>query len=85
MDALNELGALLGTPSEGTMLLGLMVAVGAAVGFLIYGVSIIVSGATDPVRRRLVAATAAGSAARPPQRLDLTRYIEPVAKYVLPK
>lgn len=85
MDALNELSALLGTPSEGTTLLGLMVAVGAAVGFLIYGVSIIVFGATDPVRRRLVAATAAGSPARPPQRLDFTRYIEPIANYVLPK
>ncbi len=66
-----------------------VIVVGLAVCLLAFGVSAIVSNATDPVRRRVAAATAAGAGAssQPSDRqlpFDLQKWIKPVAKYVLP-
>lgn len=58
-------------------------AIGLAVGLLVVGISTIVSSATDPVRRRVAAATSA-PAATAGLSFDLTRFVTPVAKYVLP-
>ena len=62
----------------------IIVVLGTAACLLVYGISTLVSGSTDPVRKRLVAATAVESApTRTP--LDLGKLVEPVARYVLPQ
>jgi tight adherence protein C len=63
--------------------------VGFAVCLLAFGISAIVSNATDPVRRRVVAATSAHAAKAGESNerklpFDLQKLIKPVAKYVLP-
>lgn len=80
MDALNSL---LGF--GGTSALWVIVAIGVAVALFAYGTAAIVAGATDPVRRRVAATAAGAGGAATPRGLDLSRYVEPVAQYVLPK
>jgi tight adherence protein C len=64
----------------------LLITVGLAVCLLAYGVSLLVSGATDPVRRRLAEVTASGQpVGRAPSTLDLGWLVNPLAKYVVPK
>lgn len=65
-------------------ILVLIVAVGGAVFLFAYGISMLVAGATDPVRRRLAEVTPAANAnaARP---LDLSWFVDPLAKYIVPK
>jgi tight adherence protein C len=69
-----------------TTLIIFVVAIGLAVAMLVIGVSTLVSGATDPVRRRVAAATAApdAAAASTGWSFDLSGLVNPVAKYVLP-
>ena len=64
----------------------LILVIGLAVGLASFGLSSIISSATDPVRQRVAAATAAESAGGQTGgwNLDVSRYIKPVAKYVLP-
>jgi tight adherence protein C len=64
----------------------LILVIGLAVGLASFGLSSIISSATDPVRQRVAAATAAESAGGQASgwNLDVSRYIKPVAKYVLP-
>jgi len=84
MEILNALSTMIGTDVETTTVLAFVAAIGVAVGLLAYGVSLLVAGAADPVRRRLAQATAlegVGDAERP---VDLTRFIDPVSKYVVP-
>lgn len=57
--------------------------IGLAVGLLSVGVSTILSSATDPVRRRVAAATAPQSAPAGAG-FDFGRLVDPVARYVLP-
>jgi tight adherence protein C len=62
-----------------------VVAIGIAVSLLMVGVSTLISGATDPVRRRVAAATAPETRVSPGGwSFDLSRLVNPVAKYVLP-
>jgi len=71
---------------DATLIMVVLV-VGLAVVLLTIGISSIVSTATDPVRRRVAAATGAAAdeaTASPRRDFDLGRYIKPVAKYVLP-
>ena len=68
-----------------TTLLGLVFVIGLAVVLLTIGVSTIVSSATDPVRRRVAAATGANDPSVPAGwSFDFGRLVNPVAKYVLP-
>jgi tight adherence protein C len=62
-----------------------LVAVGGAVCLFAYGLSALVSGATDPVRRRLSEVTAATPQAVTPRALDLGWFVDPLAKYLVPK
>jgi tight adherence protein C len=79
MDALNALLA-----NDATLLF--IGVIGIATCLLAYGISILVSGATDPVRRRLAEATISNTAPTKPSRsFDFTRIVDPVAKYILPK
>jgi tight adherence protein C len=57
--------------------------IGLAVALLAVGVSTILSNATDPVRRRVAAATASTNTSTG-MTFDLGRFVDPVAKYVLP-
>jgi tight adherence protein C len=61
--------------------------IGVAACLLVYGVSILVSGATDPVRRRLAEAGpgTARDARSKPRAYDFTRFVDPLAKYIVPK
>jgi tight adherence protein C len=64
-----------------------VLAIGLAAVLMTVGISTIVSGATDPMRRRVAAATggrAAKAGAVPGRELDLGRFIKPIAKYVMP-
>lgn len=82
---MNSVNSLLGTDAGLPITLVFISLIGIAACLLAYGVSMLVSGATDPVRRRLAEATGKESgttAARPS--VDLTRFVEPLAKYVLP-
>jgi len=81
MDAINSW---FGTDG-GTSLLWLIAAIGAAVCFFAYGVSLLVAGATDPMRRRLAEVTAAAQASQQARNLDLSWLVGPLAKYVMPK
>src|SRR5512138_525364 len=74
--------------SGGMGALVLLVTVGAAACLFAYGLSLLIGGATDPVRRRLaslVAASPAQKGEKPQQALDLGWFVKPLAKYVLPK
>jgi len=82
MDVLNSL---FGAGGDTTTTLIFVIVIGAAVCLLAYGVSILISGATDPVRRRLAEATATQGASPAHRPLDFTRFVDPVAKYILPK
>jgi tight adherence protein C len=57
--------------------------IGAAVALLAVGISVMISSATDPVRRRVTAVTAPTQASVGSS-LDLSRVVDPVSKYVLP-
>lgn len=68
-----------------TTTLVFVVAVALAAVMLTFGISALVSSATDPVRRRVAAQTGGKESSAPASRpLDLERFIRPVAKYVLP-
>ena len=62
-----------------------LLAVGGAVCLFAYGVSTLVSGATDPVRRRLSEVVATTTQAHAPRPLDLGWFVTPLAKYLVPK
>jgi len=65
--------------------IALILIIGLAVGLASFGLSSIIAAATDPVRQRVAAATATDTSAAPVGwNLDVSRYISPVAKYVLP-
>jgi len=68
-----------------TTLILFVLAIGLAVSLLMIGVSTLISGATDPVRRRVAAATT-GEADGPAAgwSFDISNLVNPVAKYVLP-
>jgi tight adherence protein C len=74
-----------GTNASALDLLALAAAVGGAVCLLAYGVSLLVAGATDPVRRRLADVTAAADQSRATRGLDLSWFVDPLAKYLVPK
>ena len=81
MDAITAwLGTVVSSPAFFVLLV-----VGAAVCLFAYGVSALVSGATDPVRRRLSEVTTAARPAGVPQALDLGWFVNPLAKYLVPK
>jgi tight adherence protein C len=72
--------------ASGSDVVWLLITVGIAVCLFAYGLSMLVSGATDPVRRRLAEVTASGQPGnRPPSTLDLGWLVKPLAKYVVPK
>jgi tight adherence protein C len=81
MDAIaSSLGLEAGSP-----ILWLVLALGAAACLFAYGISLLVAGATHPVRRRLAevaASTESQGQARP---FDLGWLVGPVAKYVMPE
>jgi len=67
----------------GADLVWLLLAIGGAVCLFAYGLSLLVAGATDPVRRRVAEVTLAqGGAARA---LDLGWFVGPLAGVVMPK
>jgi len=82
MEAINSW---LGITASGPGFLVLVLAVGAAVYFFAYGVSLLVAGATDPVRRRLAEVTASSQESRGSRTFDLGWLVSPLAKYVVPK
>ena len=59
--------------------------VGGAVCLFAYGVSTLVAGATDPVRRRLSEVAAPGPQSSPSRAIDLSWFVNPLAKYLVPK
>lgn len=63
----------------------LLVAVGAAVCLFAYGVSMLLAGARDPVRRRLAEVTASSGQNLETRTFDLGWFVGPLAKYVVPK
>lgn len=63
----------------------LVAVIGAAAGLLAYGVSMLVADATNPVRRRLASTTEMRQLTASRRSFDLARFVDPVAKYVLPK
>jgi tight adherence protein C len=63
----------------------LLISVGAAACLFAYGLSILVAGATDPVRKRLAAVTAPVRKEEKQQALDLSWFVNPLAKYLVPK
>jgi tight adherence protein C len=71
--------------SGGMGALVLLLSVGAAACLFAYGISLLVAGATDPVRRRLAAVTAPVRKEEKPQALDLSWFVNPLAKYLVPK
>jgi tight adherence protein C len=80
---MEQINAWLGT--GGFDVVWLLIAVGLAVCLFAYGVSLLVSGATDPVRRRLAEVTASGQGGPATSSLDLGWLVNPLAKYVVPK
>jgi tight adherence protein C len=83
---MEQINAWLGTDANGSDLLWLLLAVGLAVCLFAYGVSLLVSGATDPVRRRLAEVTASTpQGGRPAGAFDLGWFVNPLASYVMPK
>jgi tight adherence protein C len=82
MEAINSW---LGTDVGGSGLLWLVLAVGAAVCLFAYGISMLVSNATDPVRRRLAEVTTPAAGGRESRPLDLNWLVGPLASYVMPK
>lgn len=82
MEAVNSW---LSTNAVGPGLLVLLLAIGAAVYLFAYGVSLLVAGATDPVRRRLAEVTASSQQSRASRTFDLGWFVGPLAKYVVPK
>ena len=62
-----------------------LVAVGAAVCLFAYGISLLVSGATDPLRRRLSEVAAPAQQGPGSRTLDLGWFVNPLAKYLVPK
>ena len=82
MEAVNSW---LATNAVGPGLLVLLLAIGAAVYLFAYGISLLVAGATDPVRRRLAEVTASSQQSRASRTFDLGWFVGPLAKYVVPK
>ena len=80
MDAVS---AWFGSGGIGTVVL--LLSVGAAACLFAYGLSLLVSGATDPVRRRLAAVAAPARKEDKQRPLDLGWFVKPLAKYVVPK
>jgi tight adherence protein C len=80
---MEQLTSWLGTGTGGTDLVWLLLAIGGAVCLFAYGVSLLVAGATDPVRRRVAEVTSPlpGDA----RALDLGWLVSPLAKFVMPK
>jgi tight adherence protein C len=68
-----------------TMTVLFITAIGAAACLLVYGVSMLIASATDPVRRRVVAATNPTTASSSVLSFDFARFVDPIAKYVLPQ
>jgi tight adherence protein C len=62
-----------------------LVTVGGAVCLFAYGVSALLAGATDPVRRRLSEVAAGAPQAGTSRALDLGWFVDPLAKYLVPK
>ena len=62
-----------------------MLAVGGAVCLFAYGIAILVSNATDPVRRRVTAVAAPVRQEANGRPLDLAWFVKPLAKYLVPK
>ena len=81
MDVVNSW---LGTTGGLSGVLALLFAVGSAVCLFAYGVSLLVANATDPVRRRL-ADVAPTRPDRGAAALDLSWFVNPLAKYLVPK
>ena len=67
----------------GADLVWLLLAIGGAVCLFAYGISLLVAGATDPVRRRVAEVTLAQGGA--PRALDLGWLVAPLAGAVMPK
>jgi len=67
-----------------TTLILFILVTGLAVTLLMIGVTTLISGATDPVRRRVAAATAAESRPSAAWNFDISNLVNPIAKYVLP-
>jgi tight adherence protein C len=70
---------------SGSPFLWLVLAVGAAVCLFAYGISLLISGATNPIRRRLAEVAAPAQSQGETRSLDLGWLVGPVAKYVMPK
>lgn len=66
-----------------TTIIAIAIVIGLAVALLVVGLSTIFSSATDPVRRRVAAATASGTASQGAN-FDLGKVVDPVSKYVMP-
>ena len=62
-----------------------LVTAGGAVCLFAFGVSTLIAGATDPVRRRLSEVAAAGPQSTASRALDLGWFVNPLAKYLVPK
>jgi tight adherence protein C len=75
----------LGLDAGGSDLLWLLGAVGVAVCLFAYGVSLLVSGATDPVRRKLAEVAAPQQSADGSAGFDLGWLVGPFSSYVMPK
>jgi tight adherence protein C len=73
-----------GTSGGTTNLLLLLGAAGGAACLLAYGISLLVAGATDPMRRRLAQVTAPADQGRQARALDLSWFVDPFAKYLVP-
>lgn len=67
-----------------TMYLTFALIIGGATVLLVVGLSAILSDATDPVRRRVAAETASKGGAGSGTGFDFSRFVDPIAKYVLP-
>ena len=82
---MEQFNAWLGTVAGDTNIVWLVIAVGLAVCLFAYGVSLLVSGATDPVRRRVAEVAAPAPGTRTSSSLDLGWLVNPLAGYVVPK
>jgi tight adherence protein C len=80
---MEEVTSWLGTGTGGTDLVWLLLAIGGAVCLFAYGVSLLVAGAMDPVRRRVAEITS--PLPGDPRALDLGWLVSPLAKFVMPK
>jgi tight adherence protein C len=79
------LNALLGPDSDLSGTLLFVLAIGATVCLLAYGVTLLVSGATDPVRRRVAAATAQSAGGSTKSKVDFGWFTQRFSKYLTPK